>query len=131
MTTAELLREVLQGVLLIVGDYRGSHAEAAGYVDKKSGEKINYIRAIHLVECCWHGHIGPVLVTQRFPEVVQTVEQAASTFTYTRGRKYAFYIDWFKRDRGQLLASMSAWDPDEIEEPKEAGCAPEGRAPAP
>jgi hypothetical protein len=120
MTTAELLREVLQGVLLIVGDYRGSHAEEAGYVDKKSGEKISYIRAIHLVECCWHGHIGPVLVTQRFPEVVQTVEQAASTFTYIRGRKYVFYIDWFKRDRGQLLASMSAWDPDEIEEPKEA-----------
>ncbi len=32
MTTSELLKQVLEGVLLIVGEYRGSHAEEAGYV---------------------------------------------------------------------------------------------------
>ena len=30
MTAHELLKEVLEGVLLIVGEYRGSHAEEAG-----------------------------------------------------------------------------------------------------
>lgn len=40
MTGVELLKEVLQGVLLIVGEYRGSYAEMAGYVDKKSGNAI-------------------------------------------------------------------------------------------
>jgi len=38
MTGAELLKEVR--VLLIVGEYRGSYAEMAGYVDKKSGNAI-------------------------------------------------------------------------------------------
>jgi hypothetical protein len=57
MTRAELAEEVLQGILLIVGEYRGSHAEEAGYVDRKFGNAIRYIRAIHLAECAWHGHI--------------------------------------------------------------------------
>ena len=35
MTTEELVKQVLQGILVLVGDYRGSHAEMAGYVDKK------------------------------------------------------------------------------------------------
>jgi hypothetical protein len=34
MTENELLKEVLQGVLLIVGEYRGSYAEMAGYISK-------------------------------------------------------------------------------------------------
>jgi hypothetical protein len=121
---SDLLKEVLQGLLLIVGEYRGSHAELAGFCDRKSGEKIEYIRAIHLVECAWQGHVGPVLITQRFQESVTTLEQAVATFTYTRGRKYVFYIEWFKRDRGQTLASMSAWEPDEVEDVKEAHGAP-------
>jgi len=70
MTENELLKEVLQGVLLIVGEYRGSHAEKAGYVDKKSGNAIRYIRATHLVECAWHGHIDRVIITERFPEQI-------------------------------------------------------------
>ncbi len=86
MTRAELLEEVLQGVLLIVGEYRGSHAEQAGYVDRKFGNVINYIRAIHLAECAWHGHIDRVIITQRFPEQIKSIEQAQATFKYTRGR---------------------------------------------
>jgi hypothetical protein len=130
MTKAELLDEVLKGVLLIVGEYRGSHAELAGYVDKKSGNKIEQIRATHLAECAWHGHIDRVIIMERFPEQVTTVEQAQATFTYVRGRKYVFYIDWFKRDRGQTFASLSAWGIEEIEGTEEAlgtregACAP-------
>jgi hypothetical protein len=40
MTENELLNEVLQSVLLIVGEYLGSRAEEAGYVDKKFGTAI-------------------------------------------------------------------------------------------
>ena len=91
MTENELLKEVLQGVLLIVGEYRGSHAEEAGYVDKKFGNAIRYIRATHLVECAWHGHIDRVIITERFPEHITTVERAQATFTYSRGQRYVFY----------------------------------------
>jgi hypothetical protein len=75
VTQAELLGEVLQGVLLIVGEYRGSAAEMAGYVDKKFGTKIEYVRATHIVECSWHGHIDRVIVTERFPEHVTSSDQ--------------------------------------------------------
>ena len=39
MTENELLKEVLQGVLLIVGECRGSHAEMAGYVGDFKGTR--------------------------------------------------------------------------------------------
>jgi hypothetical protein len=124
MTQAELLREVLQGVLLIVGEYRGSHAEEAGYVDKKFGNAIKYIRATHLAECTWHGHIDRIIITERFAEHVATVEQAQATFTYSRGGRYVFYIDWFKRERGQTFASLSPWGMEEIEGAEEALATP-------
>ena len=98
MTENELLKEVLEGGLLIVGEYRGSHAEVAGCVDRKLGSAIQYVRATHLAECAWHGHIDRVIITERFPEQITTVEQAQATFTYSRGRRYVFYIDWFKRE---------------------------------
>jgi len=64
MTENDLLKEVLQGVLLIVGEYRGSYAEMAGYVGKKSGNAIQYVRATHVVECSWHGHINRVIISE-------------------------------------------------------------------
>ena len=115
MTPAELLREVLQGVLLIVGEYRGSHAEMAGYVDKKFGNKIEYVWAIHIVECSWSGHLDRVIITEKFPETFTTAEQAAATFNYVRGRRYVFYIEAVKRERGQTLARMAAWGAEPIE----------------
>jgi hypothetical protein len=124
MTQAELLREVLQGVLLIVGEYRGSHAEEAGYIDKKFGTKICYIRGTHLAECAWEGHIDRVIITERFSERFATVEQAQATFTYRRGQRYVFYIDWFKRERGQTFASLSGWGIEEIEGTEEALATP-------
>jgi hypothetical protein len=131
MTTSELLEQVLQGVLLIVGEYRGSHAEMAGYVDKKFGTAIQYVRATHLVECAWHGHIDRVIITERFPEQIATVAQAQATFTYGRGRRYVFYIDWLKRERGQTYASLSGWGIEEIEDAREAVGAPVGAPPLP
>lgn len=114
MTKDELTAEVLKGFLLIVGEYRGSHAELAGYVDKKTGEAIQHVRAIHLAECAWCGHIDRVIVTEYFPPAV-TLEQARAKLTYTRGRLYVFYIEWFKRERGHTSARLSPWGIHEIE----------------
>jgi hypothetical protein len=115
MTAAELLKEVLQGVPLIVGEYRGSHAELAGYVDKKYGSAIQYVRAIHIVECSWHGHLDRVIITEKFPETFTTPEQAAATFNYVRGRRYVFYVEAIKRERGQTLVRMAAWGAEPVE----------------
>jgi hypothetical protein len=114
MTREELMVDLLKGILLIVGEYRGSYAELAGYVDKKSGEAIQHVRAIHLAECAWCGHIDRVIVTEYFPGGV-TVDQAQATFKYARGRLHVFYLEWFKRERGQTFARLSAWGIEEIE----------------
>jgi hypothetical protein len=129
VTTDDLVKQVLQGVLLIVGEYRGSHAEMAGYVDRKFGTAIQYVRATHLVECAWHGHIDRVIINEWFPEQITTVEEAQQTFTYVRGRRYVFYIDWFKRERGQTYASLSGWGIEQIEDAREAVGAPAGAPP--
>ena len=131
MTKAELLQRVLEGFIVIVGEYRGSKVELAGYVDRKTGEAIQYVRATHLIEISWFDQIDRVLLTQAFPETVTTVEQATATLAYERGRKYVFFIEWFKRERGQLLARLLPSEPKPIEGIEEAGCAPGGRAPAP
>ena len=128
MTKDELVGQVLQGILLLVGEYRGSHAEAAGYLDKKSGQAIRSVRAIHLVECVWYDRVDRVLLMQYFGGGA-TLEQVAATFRYERGRKYVFYLEWFKRDRGQLIGRLAGWDPEPLEIAEEAGCSPRGERP--
>jgi len=128
MTTDELLRQVLQGNLILVGEYRGSHAEMAGYVDKKSGQAIRSVRAIHLVECVWYDRVDRVLLMQYFGGGA-TLEQAAATFRYERGRKYVFYLESFKRERGQLTGRLAGWDPEPLEISEEAVGSPRGEPP--
>jgi hypothetical protein len=131
MTKDVLLQRVLEGFIVIVGEYRGSHVEIAGYVDKKTGSAIQYVRATHLLEIAWFDRVDRVLLSQMFPETVATVEEATATLKYERGRKYVFFIEWFKRERGQLLARLLPSEPEPIEGIEEAGCAPEGCASAP
>ena len=128
MTTDELVKQLLQGILVPVGDYRGSHAEMAGYVDKKSGQAIRSVRAIHLVECVWYDRVDRVLLMQYFGGGA-TLEQAAATFRYERGRKYVFYLDSFKRERGQLIGRLAGWDPEPLEIAEEAVGSPQGEPP--
>jgi hypothetical protein len=128
MTTDELTKQVLQGILVLVGEYRGSHAEAAGYVDRKSGQAIRSVRAIHIVECVWYDRVDRVVLMQYFGGGA-TLEQAAATFKYERGRKYVFYLDSFKRERGQLTGRLAGWDPEPLEMAEEAGGSPQGEPP--
>jgi hypothetical protein len=123
------MADVLKGSLLLVGEYRGSYAENAGHVDRKTGEAIQQIRAIHLAECAWCGHIDRVIVYEYFPEPSATIEQAQATFNYVRGQLHVFYIEWFKRERGQTIARLSLWGIEPIEGVQEAAAAPSGAAP--
>ena len=128
MTTDELIRQVVQGILVLVGDYRGSHAEMAGYVDKKSGQAIRSVRAIHLVECVWYDRTDRVLLMQYFGGGA-TLEQVAATFRYEKGRNYVFYLDSFKQERGQLTGRLAEWDPEPLELAEEAVGSPKGEPP--
>jgi len=101
----------------------------AGYVNKKTGQAIQYVRGIHLVECFFYDRVDRVLLFEYFPETVASVEQAEATFTYQRGRKYVFYLESFKRERGQLTGRVAGWDPEPLEIAEEAGGSPAGEPP--
>ena len=78
MNRAELLREVLLGRLLIVGEFRGAHASMDGYVDRTTGEKIGYVKAILLAECTVRGNLARAMFYQRLPESVKSLRRPCS-----------------------------------------------------
>jgi hypothetical protein len=129
VTTDELVKQLLKGILVLVGDYRGSHAEITGYVDKKTGQAIQHVRAIHLVECVWYDRVDRVVLMQYFGDNITRVEQARKTFRYEKGRKYVFYLESFKRERGQLSGRLAGWDPEPLEIAEEAVGSPQGEPP--
>ena len=65
MTEAEITKEVMCGRLVAVGELRGTHAESAGYVDRRTGEAIKYVLVIYLIECAWRGMLDRAVVTQK------------------------------------------------------------------
>ena len=69
MTNKELLAELRYGRIMLVGNYRGSQAEKAGYADRKTGEAIQYVRAIHLLELACGGRVDRAIIYQRLPEI--------------------------------------------------------------
>ena len=117
MTNQELLEEVLRGQRVLVGNYRGSHAEMAGYVDRKTGQAIKYVRAIHLLELECTGRIDRAMIYQRLPEIIETPEDAA--FPYVRGRLYAFRLESYQWERGQITGRMGNLPPELIEDAEE------------
>lgn len=124
MKREELLDEVLRGRLLIVGEYRGSRAERKGFVDRKSGEKIDYIRAIHLIECACRGNLDRAILYQRLPEIIETPEEAV--FPYVKGGLYVFFLTSLNREHGQVICFMAEREPELIEDGRERDGGPEG-----
>ncbi len=76
MTRVELMQEVLRGRLLIVGEFRGAHAAMDGYVDKTTGEKVGYVKAIILAECQVRGNLARAMFYQRLPDSIETPEDS-------------------------------------------------------
>ena len=113
MTTDELLKELLCGRLLLVGEYRGSRAEKSGYVDRKSGEAIHYVRALHIVECSCRGNLDRAMIYQRLPETVKKPEEAV--FSYVKGALYAFFLVSCKWNNGHVICSMAEREAERIE----------------
>jgi hypothetical protein len=125
MRRDELLQHILRGRLVLVGEFRGAHAESAGYVDQRSGEAISYVRAIYLVKCACRGILDRAIIRQkRFG--VEDPEQV--NFPYEKGKLYAFFLEGFKIERGQFSGWIGERGPELIETAKEADGAPAGGA---
>ena len=127
MTHSELLRQILRGRLLLVGEFRGGRAESAGFVDKRTGEAISYVRAIYLLECACRGSIDRAVVRQRLLDVEDPDDVL---FPYEKGRLYVFSLESFRLERGTFTGWMDHLDPEPIEETADGdGTAAGGPAP--
>ena len=62
MTTDELVKASAPGHFRTGGRVPRVTRLNGGYVDKKSGQAIRHVRAIHLVGCVWYDRVdrGPV-----------------------------------------------------------------------
>ena len=114
MKRSELLKEVVGGRLLIVGEFRGAQADTDGYVDRTTGEKMTYVRGILLAECKVRGNLDRALFYQRLPDTVETPEEAQ--FPYVKGKLYVFFLTSLKNDRGQVIGSLSDRAPELLED---------------
>ncbi len=127
MTRAELLRQVLRGRLLLVGEFRGARAESAGFVDKRTGQAISYVRAIYLLECACRGSIDRAVIRQRLLDVENPDDRL---FPYEKGKLYVFSLESFRLERGTLTGWMDHREPEAIEETEDGdGTAVGGPAP--
>ncbi len=116
MTRAELQRRVLRGELILVGEYRGSHAESYGYVDRKTGNADKRVRIIHIIERACTGGIDRAVIYQSRPDL-KDPEDAA--FPYERGKIYAYFIEGFKNERGQFAGWLGMREPELVETDRE------------
>lgn len=130
MNDAQLLHEVKIGRRLIVGEFRGAAAEVTGYVDRKTGKRIEYVRAIFLIECACRGNVDRAMLYRRLPDVIETPEEAV--FPYEKGRKYVFFLASIKEEHGQVIGYLSDRPPELLVEDgeKDGGpsAAPQGAA---
>jgi hypothetical protein len=126
MTRDELLQHVLRGRLLLVGEFRGARAEAAGYVDTRSGEAVSYVRVIYIVECSARGVLDRAIIRQKRPEA-ENPEHV--TIPYEKGRTYVFFLDGFKLERGIFSGWIGDRGPEPLDEAEAAVAAPAGAVP--
>jgi len=128
MTHAELLTQILRGRLLLVGEFRGARAESAGFVDQRSGQAISYVRAVYIVECACRGVLDRAVIRQKRPLVD---EPAQVQFPYEKGKRYVFFLEGFKLERGVFTGWIGDREPEPIEETEEGRCRAGGAAPPP
>jgi hypothetical protein len=128
MKTGELLQLILRGHLIVVGEYRGGRAEAAGFTDRRTGDAIKCVYAIYLIECACRGIVDRAIIRQRRVGIENPDEVP---FPYEKGKRYAFFLESFKIERGQFSGWIGDREPQLIEGIEEAGCAPQGALPPP
>jgi len=127
MQRSEVVRRFLRGELLLVGEYRSARAESDGYVDRRTGEALVCVRCMYLIECACRGTVDRSIIYQRRLDIT---DPELAAFPYEKGRLYVFFLEGFKRERGNFTG-WTGRGPEPIEDDMEAGATPEGVAPAP
>ncbi|MDX2080461.1 MAG: hypothetical protein SFU53_06720 [Terrimicrobiaceae bacterium] len=88
------------GKILLVGEYRGHRVETIRYVDKKTGQKSEFVSLVYLVE---RGNGSDVVLVSQDPRTKNPEEVKVSA---QKGKVYAFELTNLDRERGMIRARM-------------------------
>jgi hypothetical protein len=113
MSESELFERVKAGELLLVGEFRGARVEKAGYVDRKSGQAAQYLRASYIVECSCCGSIDRAIITQKLSTNVES--PSGVKFPYVKGQRLVLALEGFKKERGHFLGWLGERHPEPLE----------------
>jgi len=117
MNQKQLLRAVLQGELVLVGELRGVRAEDSTDFDKSTGQGIASGRAIYLIERLHSGMTVTMTIYQKFPDFATAEEICAR---YERGKRYAFFLEGLRRKGPYWTGSIGERNPKPIGAQKQA-----------
>ena len=104
MTLSQLIKEVLRGRPVLVGEYRGVKTHVRTYVDENTGETISRVLAHYSVEIISRGNLERVLITEPLPDIVEKPEEA--NFPYVKGTRMVFFVDSLNWKNGSLSAYL-------------------------
>ena len=100
----KIIEAMKQGKILLLGEYRGHRVETIRYVDKKTGQKAEFLSIVYLVERRNGSEV--VLISQ---DPGAGVKDAAEVkITAQKGKQYAFELSGLENVRGMLRARMPA-----------------------
>ena len=111
MTKNQLTDRVLDGHLVLVGEYRNGRFVFRETVDRVSGEKIQSGQYVYAVEC--RGAFGTVMIYR--PQSVPGPDLTVTRPGLEKGQRYAFDLDRLVRKGGFVTAHLSHREPELVE----------------
>jgi len=113
MTPEELLRRMLLGHFILVGEVRAADVGETGFVDTKTGLSAKILRITYFVELPHNGAYEIAKIIRFAPRGV--TDPAQVPVGVEKGRRYAFDLDSIERKHGFLHARMRTALPELIE----------------
>ncbi len=111
ITNSQLLNRILEGRLILVGEFRNGRLNFKDTVDSVSGEKIQTVEYVYAVEC--GDAFGSVMIHRPQPAIAPDV--TVVKLGLEKGRRYAFELDRLVRKGGFVNAHLGFREPELVE----------------
>lgn len=112
-TSEKLIGAVLSGQIVVVGEYRGTNATPAKFMDMKTARSIEFLRVEHKLEI---GGVGDVVMKQITARVRQPEGMTLEMFNalpnpLKKGARYAFFLNGIAEEKGNVTATLAQTAP--------------------
>lgn len=100
-----LLKYLMQGAPLLVGEYRGTKIDKVDYTDSQTGKPASFLKVTHSVEVeDAKGQVEHLDVSERQPKEVDSPDKVV--IGLRKGQRVALRLQGLQRVKGRLEASI-------------------------